>query len=142
MTAIADRFLPVGRCAIIGTRLAYDYLASSSAAPRWVTQSGSQSAKRGYKHTKSLLLIRRRIMFRRIFVLAVVLNVLMVLYAFTLVRAQDQTAVLSDALSAHIAQLYTDDMWNKRDMVAGDTLLSDDFVDHAPIPDQHPGREG
>lgn len=81
-------------------------------------------------------------MFRRIFVLAVVLNVLMVLNAFTLVRAQDETEVLSEALIAHIAQLYTDDIWNKRDMVVGDTLFSDDFVDHHPIPGQLPRREG
>ncbi|MBZ0301953.1 MAG: hypothetical protein K8J31_19550, partial [Anaerolineae bacterium] len=61
-------------------------------------------------------------MFRRIFVLAVVLNVLMALNAFTLVRAQDETEVLSEALIADIAQRYTDDIWNKRDMVVGDTL--------------------
>jgi steroid delta-isomerase-like uncharacterized protein len=90
---------------------------------------------------------RRVIMFRRIFVLGLALSLMMSLSAFTLihtlhVRAQEKTEGVSEAMISDIAQRYTDGIWNKKDMTIGETLFSDDFIDHHPIPGQLPGREG
>ena len=41
-----------------------------------------------------------------------------------------------------IARRFTEDGWDKRDARALGEMLSDDFVDHDPVPGQGPGRDG
>lgn len=41
-----------------------------------------------------------------------------------------------------IARRFTEDGWDKRDARALGEMLSNDFVDHDPVPGQGPGRDG
>lgn len=82
-------------------------------------------------------------MFRQVFSLNSLFILLMTLISASVLQVTAQeTSTDEEQILLDIAQRYTDDIWNKRDMVVGDTLFSDDFVDHHPIPGQLPGREG
>lgn len=82
-------------------------------------------------------------MFRQVFSLNSLFILLMTLISASVLQvAAQETSTDEEQILLDIAQRYTDDIWNKRDMVVGDTLFSDDFVDHHPIPGQLPGREG
>lgn len=82
-------------------------------------------------------------MFRQVFSLNSLFILLMTLISASVLQVTAQeTSTDEEQILLDIAQRYTDDIWNKRDMVVGDTLFSDDFVDHHPIPGQLPRREG